>query len=79
MLEVLDCQEALPMLWRASLNDDANKRQRLIAEAERCHARKVRFPNTLDEVQMLQTLSDSALPTICSVASGTANVAMKRR
>jgi tetratricopeptide (TPR) repeat protein len=60
VLEVLDCQEALPMLWRASLSDDANKRQRLIAEAERCHARKVRFPNTLDEVQMLQTLSDSA-------------------
>lgn len=48
------------MLWRASLSDDANKRQRLIAEAERCHVRKVRFPNTLDEVQMLQTLSDSA-------------------
>ncbi|HBM3027883.1 TPA: DUF5107 domain-containing protein [Klebsiella oxytoca] len=60
VLEVLDCQEALPMLWRASLSDDANKRQRLIAEAERCHPQKVRFPNTLDEVQMLQTLSDSA-------------------
>ena len=35
--------------------------------------------NSLDEVQMLQSLGDSALPAIYSVASGTANVAMTRR
>jgi tetratricopeptide (TPR) repeat protein len=60
ILEVLDCQEALPMLWRASLSDDAKTRAQFIVAAQQCHARKVRFPNTLDEVQMLQTLSDSA-------------------
>ncbi len=35
----------------------------------------VRFPNSLDEVQMLQSLGDSAFcPLSHSVASGTANV-----
>lgn len=79
VLAVLDSQEALPMLWRASLSDDANERQQFIAAAEHCHAHNVRFPNSLDEVQMLQSLGDSALPAIYSVASGTANVAMTRR
>ncbi|ALR77694.1 DUF5107 domain-containing protein [[Enterobacter] lignolyticus] len=60
MLMLLDSQEALPLLWRASLSKDAAARQALVAAAERCHARRVRFPNTLDEVQMLQTLGDSA-------------------
>ncbi|STU99369.1 putative transferase [Klebsiella pneumoniae] len=48
------------MLWRASLSDDANERQQFIAAAEHCHAHNVRFPNSLDEVQMLQSLGDSA-------------------
>ncbi|HHG1588511.1 TPA: DUF5107 domain-containing protein [Klebsiella pneumoniae] len=60
VLAVLDSQEALPMLWRASLSDDANERQQFIAAAEHCHAHNVRFPNSLDEVQMLQSLGDSA-------------------
>lgn len=60
VLALLDCQEALPLLWRASLSNDATQRALFIAAAEECHARKVRFPNTLDEVQMLQTLGDSA-------------------
>ncbi|UNB78910.1 hypothetical protein MJK72_21480 [Klebsiella pneumoniae] len=65
----------------ASLSDDANRRQQFIAAAEHCHAHNVRFPNSLDEVQMLRSLGDNALlPAICSVASGTANVrAMTRR
>ncbi len=43
VLAVLDSQEALPMLWRASLSDDANERQQFIAAAEHCHAHNVRF------------------------------------
>ncbi|MFW0767535.1 DUF5107 domain-containing protein [Trabulsiella odontotermitis] len=59
MLQSLDCQEALPLLWLASLTDDPAARQRFIATAETQHARHVRFPNTLDEVQMLQSLGDA--------------------
>lgn len=57
VLTLLDSQETLPMLWRASLSDDP---QPFIAQARDCLHNRVRFPNTLDEVQMLQTLSDCA-------------------
>ncbi|MEF3103107.1 DUF5107 domain-containing protein [Raoultella terrigena] len=60
LLALLDSQEALPMLWRAALSDDADERQQFIASAQRCHALRVRFPNTLDEVWMLQRLEESA-------------------
>ncbi len=60
------------MLWRAALSDVASERQHFISLAQHCHTLRVRFPNTLDEVQMLQKLDDSALPVICWVASGTA-------
>lgn len=60
MLALLDCQETIPLLWQASLCAKRDGRQRLLAQAQRCHARHVRFPNTLDEVQMLQSLKDDA-------------------
>ncbi|HHG8771771.1 TPA: DUF5107 domain-containing protein [Raoultella planticola] len=59
MLDLLDCQEAIPMLWRAALSHDARVRQQFIASAERCHSLRVRFPNTLDEILMLKTLGDT--------------------
>ena len=58
MLDLLDSQETLPQLWRAALSDDPATRARYIAAARRCEANRVRFPNALDEVQMLQTLHD---------------------
>lgn len=45
------------MLWRASLSDNP---QSFIERARECLQNRVRFPNTLDEVQMLQTLEQSA-------------------
>ncbi|MDM2928440.1 DUF5107 domain-containing protein [Citrobacter sp. Cm046] len=57
VLELLDSQETLPMLWRASLSEDP---QPFIDRARKCLQKRVRFPNTLDEVQMLQTLVQSA-------------------
>jgi tetratricopeptide (TPR) repeat protein len=57
VLELLDSQETLPMLWRASLSDNP---QSFIIRARECLQNRVRFPNTLDEVQMLQTLAHSA-------------------
>lgn len=60
LLALLDSQEALPLLWRASLTTDSASRQVLVEAAQRCHSRRVRFANTLDEVQMLQALGDSA-------------------
>lgn len=57
VLELLDSQETLPMLWRASLSDNP---QPFIERARECLQNRVRFPNTLDEVQMLQTLEQSA-------------------
>lgn len=57
VLEVLDSQETLPMLWRASLSDNP---QPFITLAQACLRHRVRFPNSLDEVQMLQTLPHCA-------------------
>lgn len=57
VLAVLDSQETLPLMWQASLSDDP---QPLIERARACLRHRVRFPNTLDEVQMLQTLQDHA-------------------
>lgn len=56
LLAVLDSQETLPLLWRAALGDD---RAANLQRARQAFARRVRFPNTLDEVQMLQQLQDS--------------------
>lgn len=58
MLELLDSQETLPQLWRAALSDEPATRAHYIAAARRCEPNRVRFPNALDEVQMLQRLQD---------------------
>lgn len=60
LLAVLDCQETIPLLWQASLTKNRDTRQQLLDAAQRCHANRVRFPNTLDEVQRLETLRDNA-------------------
>lgn len=57
LLAVLDSQETLPMLWRAALGDS---REPFLQQAENCFTHRVRFPNTLDEVQMLQQLQDDS-------------------
>lgn len=57
LLTLLDSQETLPMLWRAALGDE---REKYLQQARECFARRVRFPNTLDEVQMLQQLPEDA-------------------
>ena len=57
LLVLLDSQEAMPMLWLASLSDDP---QPYLQSAQRCFANRVRFPNTLDEVVMLQSLQQDA-------------------
>jgi tetratricopeptide (TPR) repeat protein len=56
MLGILDSQEAMPLLWRAALTTDRTRQHLFIQQAQENFARKVRFPNTLDEVQMLQRL-----------------------
>lgn len=60
VLDLLDSQETLPQLWRAALSDNAEMRIRHLAAARCCEPNRVRFPNALDEVQMLQTLQDDA-------------------
>lgn len=70
VLAILDCQEGIPMLWRAALSEVASERQRFISMAQHCHTLRVR-PNTLDEVQMLQKhWMTVLLPVICWGASG---------
>jgi tetratricopeptide (TPR) repeat protein len=55
MLTALDSQEAMPLLWQAALAE-GEVRQQYLTLAQQRFAAKVRFPNTLDEVQMLQRL-----------------------
>jgi len=46
----------MPLLWQAALETDHAQQLALVKQAQQVFARKVRFPNTLDEVQMLQRL-----------------------
>lgn len=55
LLELLDSQQMLPMFWRASLSDNP---QPWLKKARDCMTHSIRFPNTLDEVQMLQSLAE---------------------
>ncbi|WP_297207786.1 DUF5107 domain-containing protein [uncultured Pluralibacter sp.] len=57
LLALLDSRETIPALWRAALEDN---RARFLEEARTSFSLRVRFPNTLDEIQMLQTLQDDA-------------------
>lgn len=56
LLEVLASKEAMPLLWQASLETDPQRQARYLSLAQQQFALRVRFPNTLDEVQMLMRL-----------------------
>lgn len=56
LLEVLASKEAMPLLWQASLESDPQRQARYLSQAQQQFALRVRFPNTLDEVQMLMRL-----------------------
>jgi tetratricopeptide (TPR) repeat protein len=58
LLTRLDNQEAMPLLWRAALTPDTREKSRLVAEAQRNFALRVRFPNLVEEVDMLRSLGD---------------------
>ncbi len=58
LLALIDSPEALPRLWQASLTQDAGQQENFVAQAQAGFSIKVRFPNTLDEVVMLQGLAD---------------------
>lgn len=58
ILKVLDNKEAMPLLWRAALTHNESEKSQLIAEAQNNFAAKVRFPNLIEEVDMLRKLSD---------------------
>ncbi|MCX9061473.1 DUF5107 domain-containing protein [Citrobacter portucalensis] len=58
ILTLLDNKEAMPLLWRASLTRDENEKSALVKEAQRNFALKVRFPNIVEEVDMLRQLSN---------------------
>lgn len=57
LLVLLDSQETLPLMWLASLSDDP---QPIIERARAELGHRVRFPHTLNEVQMLQSLEKYA-------------------
>ncbi|QHM73258.1 DUF5107 domain-containing protein [Mixta intestinalis] len=56
LLQQLEVKEAMPLLWLAALARDAQEQQRYLALARDYFTARVRFPNTLDEVAMLQRL-----------------------
>ncbi|MGK9173300.1 DUF5107 domain-containing protein [Yokenella regensburgei] len=59
VLNTLNCERTLPLLMQASLLPEA-ERAPLIARAIDLFPRFVRFPNTLDEVDALNALQESA-------------------
>lgn len=60
ILALLDSQETLPLMWRAALSDDSAERNELVAKARQVQGSRVRFPNSLDEVQMLQDIEQES-------------------
>ena len=58
LLAQLDNPETLPLLWRAALAEDATQRQTWLAQAKANFSQHVRFPNLVDEVDMLRQLAD---------------------
>ncbi|EJF30208.1 MULTISPECIES: DUF5107 domain-containing protein [Enterobacteriaceae] len=56
LLTVLNAQETMPLLWQASLESDPQRQQNYLVQAREQFTARVRFPNTLDEVQMLMRL-----------------------
>ncbi|WP_409306724.1 DUF5107 domain-containing protein [Pectobacterium sp. B1J-3] len=58
ILTLLDNHETMPLLWRAALTQDHTEKSELVAKAQRNFALKVRFPNLIEEVDMLRQLAD---------------------
>ncbi|PWW10990.1 DUF5107 domain-containing protein [Mangrovibacter plantisponsor] len=58
ILTLLDNQETLPLLWRAALTRNKDEQHQLITRAKNNFALKVRFPNLIEEVNMLHNLQD---------------------
>lgn len=58
LLSLLQSRETIPLLWQAALESDSQEKQRYLDLAQKHFADKVRFPNTLDEIQMLQRLPE---------------------
>lgn len=56
LLDLLDNPESLPLLYRAALTQDTQDRSQYLQQARDNFGLKVRFPNTLDEVAILQRL-----------------------
>lgn len=56
LLKLLNNQESLPLLYRAALTQDASERSHCLQLARENFALKVRFPNTLDDIAVLQRL-----------------------
>lgn len=59
LLSKLPVEESLPLLFQASLLPAGAQQEGLLQRAERAFASKVRFPNTLGEVAMLERLPRS--------------------
>ncbi len=57
ILTLLDNKETMPLLWRAALTEDVNRQCQLVAKAQNNFALKVRFPNIVEEVDMLRKLT----------------------
>jgi hypothetical protein len=78
VLAILDCQEAHSNAVARGIKRCSQRAPALYLIGAAATLR-VRFPNTLDEVQMLQNWMTVLLPVICWGASGTAKDATTRR
>lgn len=58
LLTALDNQETIPLLWRAALTQNPQERDTLVEAAQTNFAQKVRFPNLIEEVEMLRSLPE---------------------
>ncbi|MGY3966504.1 DUF5107 domain-containing protein [Aeromonas enteropelogenes] len=59
LLQALPVEESLPLLFQASLQPQGAQQEALLRRAEQALGRRVRFPNTLGEVAMLERLPHS--------------------
>ncbi|BEE18435.1 hypothetical protein VAWG006_26880 [Aeromonas enteropelogenes] len=59
LLQALPVEENLPLLFQASLQPQGAQQEALLRRAEQALGRRVRFPNTLGEVAMLERLPHS--------------------
>lgn len=59
LLQALPVEESLPLLFQASLQPQGEQQEALLRRAEQALGCRVRFPNTLGEVAMLERLPRS--------------------